>query len=74
MHAHRGEQAPSPIGPHLFDTAEAYGPFKNEELVGEALAPFRENDYRFSITEASPPFFVFAVALSAPRCALRHSS
>jgi aryl-alcohol dehydrogenase-like predicted oxidoreductase len=26
----------------LFDTAEAYGPFKNEELVGEALAPVRE--------------------------------
>ena len=26
----------------LFDTAEAYGPFANEELVGEALAPFRE--------------------------------
>src|SRR6266850_386077 len=25
----------------LFDTAEAYGPFTNEELVGEALAPFR---------------------------------
>jgi aryl-alcohol dehydrogenase-like predicted oxidoreductase len=25
----------------LFDTAEMYGPFTNEELVGEALAPFR---------------------------------
>jgi aryl-alcohol dehydrogenase-like predicted oxidoreductase len=25
----------------LFDTAEIYGPFTNEELVGEALAPFR---------------------------------
>ena len=25
----------------LFDTAEAYGPFKNEELLGEGLAPFR---------------------------------
>jgi aryl-alcohol dehydrogenase-like predicted oxidoreductase len=25
----------------LFDTAEVYGPFTNEELVGEALAPFR---------------------------------
>jgi len=25
----------------FFDTAEAYGPFSNEELVGEALAPFR---------------------------------
>jgi aryl-alcohol dehydrogenase-like predicted oxidoreductase len=29
-------------GVTLFDTAEAYGPFANEELVGEALAPFRE--------------------------------
>ena len=25
----------------FFDTAEAYGPFANEELLGEALAPFR---------------------------------
>jgi len=30
-------------GVTLFDTAEAYGPFKNEELVGEALAPVRDN-------------------------------
>jgi aryl-alcohol dehydrogenase-like predicted oxidoreductase len=29
-------------GVTLFDTAEAYGPLTNEELVGEALAPFRE--------------------------------
>ena len=27
----------------LFDTAEAYGPFTNEELVGEAVAPFRDD-------------------------------
>jgi aryl-alcohol dehydrogenase-like predicted oxidoreductase len=27
----------------FFDTAEVYGPFTNEELVGEALAPFRGN-------------------------------
>jgi len=26
----------------FFDTAEAYGPYKNEELLGETLAPFRE--------------------------------
>ncbi|RKH58293.1 aldo/keto reductase [Corallococcus llansteffanensis] len=26
----------------FFDTAEAYGPYKNEELLGEALAPFRD--------------------------------
>src|SRR6266487_3782433 len=29
-------------GVTFFDTAEVYGPFANEELVGEALAPFRE--------------------------------
>ena len=29
-------------GVTFFDTAEAYGPFVNEELVGEALAPVRE--------------------------------
>jgi aryl-alcohol dehydrogenase-like predicted oxidoreductase len=29
-------------GVTFFDTAEVYGPFINEELVGEALAPFRE--------------------------------
>src|SRR5256885_5638909 len=29
-------------GVTLFDTAEAYGTFTNEELVGEALAPFRD--------------------------------
>src|SRR5947209_12356925 len=28
-------------GVTFFDTAEVYGPFNNEELVGEALAPFR---------------------------------
>ena len=29
-------------GVTFFDTAEAYGPFKNEELVGEALGPVRD--------------------------------
>lgn len=29
-------------GVTLFDTAECYGPFTNEEIVGEALAPFRD--------------------------------
>lgn len=26
----------------FFDTAQVYGPYANEEVVGEALAPFRE--------------------------------
>ena len=30
------------IGVNFFDTAEVYGPFINEELLGEALFPFRK--------------------------------
>ncbi|MDB5089693.1 MAG: aldehyde oxidase [Mucilaginibacter sp.] len=30
-------------GVTLFDTAEVYGPYTNEEIVGEALAPFRKD-------------------------------
>jgi aryl-alcohol dehydrogenase-like predicted oxidoreductase len=30
------------LGITFFDTAQAYGPFSNEELVGKALAPVRE--------------------------------
>src|SRR5690349_11817667 len=29
-------------GVTFFDTAQVYGPFTNEEVVGEALAPFRD--------------------------------
>ena len=35
-------QAAVEHGVTFFDTAEVYGPFTNEELVGEGLAPFRE--------------------------------
>ncbi|WFB62095.1 aldo/keto reductase [Sphingobacterium sp. WM] len=31
------------LGVNFFDTAEAYGPYLNEDLVGEALAPIRKN-------------------------------
>jgi len=31
------------LGVIFFDTAEVYGPFKNEEVVGEAVAPFRKD-------------------------------
>jgi aryl-alcohol dehydrogenase-like predicted oxidoreductase len=31
------------LGVTFFDTAEAYGPYTNEELVGEAVEPFRNN-------------------------------
>ena len=30
------------LGVTFFDTAEVYGPYVNEELVGEALAPMRD--------------------------------
>ena len=30
------------LGVDFFDTADAYGPFRNEQLVGEALAPVRD--------------------------------
>jgi len=44
----------------FFDTAEVYGPFLNEELVGEALAPFRKQvviatKFGFDISPASDP-------------------
>jgi aryl-alcohol dehydrogenase-like predicted oxidoreductase len=32
----------SDLGVRFFDTAEIYGPFASEELVGEALAPMRD--------------------------------
>jgi aryl-alcohol dehydrogenase-like predicted oxidoreductase len=35
-------RAAAELGVTLFDTAQVYGPFVNEELVGEALAPVRE--------------------------------
>jgi aryl-alcohol dehydrogenase-like predicted oxidoreductase len=30
------------MGVNFFDTAEVYGPYSNEEIVGEALAPFHD--------------------------------
>jgi aryl-alcohol dehydrogenase-like predicted oxidoreductase len=44
-------------GVTFFDTAEAYGPFTNEELVGEALAPMREKVViatKFGFREGEP--------------------
>ncbi len=47
-------------GVTFFDTAEVYGPFVNEELVGEALAPFRDRvviatKFGFDINPNSDP-------------------
>jgi aryl-alcohol dehydrogenase-like predicted oxidoreductase len=44
-------------GVTFFDTAEAYGPFENEELLGEALAPFRTDvaiATKFGFKEGKP--------------------
>jgi len=53
-------------GVTFFDTAEVYGPFTNEELVGEALAPVRDRIViatKFGFDLAAPPNF----AASGPR-------
>jgi aryl-alcohol dehydrogenase-like predicted oxidoreductase len=45
-------------GVTFFDTAEAYGPYLNEELVGEALAPVRDKVViatKFGFKEGKPP-------------------
>jgi aryl-alcohol dehydrogenase-like predicted oxidoreductase len=44
-------------GVTFFDTAESYGPFTNEELVGEALAPHRERVV-IATKFGLPPFFI----------------
>jgi aryl-alcohol dehydrogenase-like predicted oxidoreductase len=31
------------LGVTFFDSAEAYGPYKNEEMLGEAIEPFRDH-------------------------------
>ncbi len=44
------------LGVTFFDTAQVYGPFTNEDLVGEALAPVREQVIiatKFGLTDAS---------------------
>jgi len=44
-------------GVTFFDTAEAYGPFENEKLVGEAVAPFRDQVViatKFGFRNANP--------------------
>src|ERR1700674_2407500 len=54
----------------FFDTAEVYGPFTNEELVGEALAPYRSKVViatKFGYSLSGPTFRPgAAVARSRP--------
>ncbi len=47
------------LGLTFFDTAEAYGPFSNEELLGEALQPIRDHvviatKFGYNIKHAKP--------------------
>lgn len=47
------------LGVNFFDTAEVYGPWTNEELVGEAIAPFRKKiilctKFGFNIVNGKP--------------------
>lgn len=46
------------LGITFFDTAEAYGPYENEALLGEALEPFRKDVViatKFGFKEGKPP-------------------
>ncbi len=46
------------LGVTFFDTAEAYGPYTNEEVLGEALAPFRDEVViatKFGFVNGQPP-------------------
>jgi aryl-alcohol dehydrogenase-like predicted oxidoreductase len=67
-------------GVTFFDTAEVYGPFVNEELVGEALAPFRgrvtiATKFGFALDGDrqsgldSRPGHIRQVAVRSPACA-----
>jgi aryl-alcohol dehydrogenase-like predicted oxidoreductase len=51
------------LGITFFDTAEVYGPFINEELVGEAIAPFRDEvviatKFGFAVDPAGGPKWI----------------
>jgi aryl-alcohol dehydrogenase-like predicted oxidoreductase len=59
-------------GVTFFDTAEAYGPFANEELLGEALAPFRDQVViasKFGFRDGIP----VAGLDSRPECPVTHN-
>jgi aryl-alcohol dehydrogenase-like predicted oxidoreductase len=57
------------LGVTFFDTAQVYGPFVNEELVGKALAPVRD---QISLGTAIPPTWS-AGSTAEPRRRARHS-
>ena len=55
----------------FFDTAEAYGPFTNEDLVGEALAPIRD---RWSLLPSLALFTTTAALAAASTAAPTRSA
>ena len=60
------------LGVTFFDTAQVYGPFMNEELVGKALADVRDQvviatKFGFSFDGSSPPAWTAAPTTSARR-------
>jgi len=65
-------------GVTFFDTAEIYGPFTNEELVGEALAPYRDEvviatKFGFNIKDGKEAGFVVVRNISIKRLKARLS-
>jgi len=54
------------LGVTFFDTAEVYGPFINEELLGEALTPFRKG-VAIATKSSTPPSHPHNVQRRAPR-------
>ncbi len=66
------------LGVTFFDTAEVYGPYKNEELLGEAVAPFRDQvvlatKFGFDIGGASRDQFARPIGLSSSPATIRRA-
>lgn len=66
------------LGITFFDTAEVYGPYTNEEIVGEGLAPYRKNvviatKFGWSIPDASAVNGEHALALDSRPESIRKS-
>lgn len=66
------------LGVTFFDTSEAYGPYTNEELVGEALEPFRDQvivatKFGWNIPADHSPYTDRAFALDSSPAAIRRA-
>ena len=63
------------LGVTLFDTAEVYGPYKNEILLGKALKPVRDKvaiatKFGFRIDDTKPSAEMIAGTDSRPACTI----